>query len=249
MLKGESKLARLLPGIAARGAETQESVRKQGRKEADEAALPSAYGAERKGRVAFWSVLCLMLSMLLGSVAFALSCVPQRMALPAPSLNGQDVEILAGSPLRFCQVIPNRFSYLPGNDGVLVGALLVNFLAWLVAAVSVWGACHWLIVRWYSRRWKFSLADLLAMTAAAAFFLGAWRMDFAFRQSEDARRFLQTVGEDVDHRPVYAGPLVVPISEVSPPAFLFFCLAGGSVGINLFHIIDRYALQMRPLKA
>src|SRR5262245_30887035 len=98
MPKGESKLARLLPGIAARGAETQESVRKQARKEADEAALPSAYGAERKGKVAFWSVLCLMLSMLLGSVAFALSCVPQSVALPTTSPTGQDIESHAGSP-------------------------------------------------------------------------------------------------------------------------------------------------------
>jgi hypothetical protein len=248
MPKGESKLARLLPGIAARGAETQESARKLARKEEDAAALPSAYGAERKKGVAFWSVLCLMLSMLLGSMAFAMSCVPQRVALPTISPTGQDVESHAGSPLRFWQQTQNRFSYLSATDHVLAGALLVNFLAWLAAAVSVWGAGHWLIVRCYSRRWKFSLADMLAMTAAAAFFLGAWRMDHAFRQSEDARRFLQTVSEDANHRPVYAGPLVVPISEVSPPAFLFFCLAGGSVGINLFHIVDRYALQWRPLK-
>ena len=161
----ESKLARLLPGIAARGAETQESVRKNARKESDESALPSAYGAEKKGRVAFWSVLCLVLSMLLGSVAFALSCVPQRTAIPNATVRGQTTESFAGSPLLFWQETSNRFRYLSAFDGVLVGALLVNFLTWLAAAVSVWGACHWLIVRWYSRRGKFSLADMLATSS------------------------------------------------------------------------------------
>lgn len=241
-----SKLARLLPGIAARGAESQESVRKNARQEEDKPSLPSAYVAERKGRVAAWSIACLVLSLLMGSVAFALSCVPSRVALSVP--RGQDVDNFAGSPLRFWQEVPNRFRYLSVGDDVLLGALLVNFFAWLAAALSVWGACHWLIVRWHSRRWKFSLADMLAMTAAAAFLLGAWRMDFAFRHSEAARRFLQTVSEDAEHQPVYRGPLVVPISNVSTPALVFFCLAGASVGINLFHIVDRYALQMRQLK-
>jgi hypothetical protein len=243
-----SKLARLLPSIAARGAETQESVRKNARQEEEESSLPSAYVAERKGRTAAWSITCLVLSLLMGGVAFSLSCIPQRIALPTSSLTGQDVESFAGSPLRFWQESPSRFRYLSTADGVFAGGLLVNFLAWLAAALSVWGAGHWLIVRWYSRRWKFSLADMLAMTAAAAFLLGAWRMDYAFRQSEPARRFLQTVSEDAEHRPVYQGPLVAPISDVSTPAFLFFCLAGASVGINLFHIVDRYALQMRQLK-
>lgn len=242
----ESKLARLLPGIAARGAETQESVRKNARKESNEAALPSAYGAEKKGRVAVWSICCLVLSISLGSVAFALSCIPQTVPLAVPALNGLKAENFAGSPLRFWIEVPSFVR--PSESKVLVGAFFVNAFVWMAAALSVWGACHWLIVRWYSRRWKFSLADMLAMTAAAAFLLGAWRMDYTFRHSETARRFLQTVSEDSEHRPVYQGPLVSPISQISTPAFLFFCLAGASVGINLFHIVDRYALQMQPLK-
>jgi hypothetical protein len=241
----KSKLARLLPGIAARGAETQESVRKNARKVAV-AALPSAYVAEKKGRVAWWSTCCLVLSLLMGGVAFALSCVPQTVPLSVPALNGLKAENFAGSPLRFWIEVPSIIR--PSESKVLVGAFFVNAFVWLAAALSVWGACHWLIVRWYSRRWKFSLADMLAVTAAAAFLLGAWRMDYTFRHSESARRFLQTVSEDSEHRPVYRGPLVSPISEISTPALFFFCLAGASVGINLFHIVDRYALQMRPLK-
>jgi len=73
-------------------------------------------------------------------------------------------------------------------------------------------------------------------------------MDYAFSQSQNARHFLQTVSEDAQHKPVYQGPLVVPISQVSTPALLFFCLAGASAGINMFHIVDRYALQMRQFK-
>lgn len=240
----DSKLARLLPGIAARGAETHESARKNARQETV-AALPSAYDAERKGRVGWWSVSCLLLSCLLGAVAFALSCTPQRIASPG---GAGPFESFAGSPLRFWQGVPKNVLLHPVGNMEQESLFLVNALVWLAAALSVWGACHWLIVRWYSRRWKFSLADMLAITAAAAFMLGAWRMDYAFRHSESARRFLQTVSEDAQHLPVYRGPLVVPISEVSLPALWFFCLAGASVGINVFHIVDRYALQMRQLK-
>lgn len=244
----ESKLARLLPGIAVRGAETQESVRKNARKEAAAAGLPSAYVAEKKGRVAWWSTSCLALSLLMGAVAFALSCKPQIFKVPVPAPGGQTTDSFAGSPLLFWQDLPSDVLLYPDGDVVLVAAFFVNGLAWLAAALSVWGACHWLIVRWYSRRWKFSLADMLAITAAAAFMLGAWRMDYAFSHSENARRFLQTVSEDDQHKPVYQGPMVVPVSQVSTPALLFFCLAGASAGINVFHIVDRYALQMRQLK-
>ena len=238
----ESKLARLLPGIAARGAETQESVRKNARPESAPAALPSAYDAEKKGRVSTWSIVCLFLSLLLGSVAFALSCVPKYTSTIGAG------ERIAGSPLMFWKDNPSNVLLYLHDDVVQVVPFFVNTLVWLTASLSVWGACHWLIVRWYSRRWKFSLADLLAITAAAAFMLGAWRMDKAFCHSEDARRFLQTVSEDAHHNPVYRGPLVIPISQVSTPALLFFCLAGASVGINLFHIVDRYALQLRQLQ-
>jgi hypothetical protein len=241
----ESKLARLLPGIAARGAETQESVRKNAHKEAV-AALPSAYVAEKKGRVAWWSTCCLVLSLLMGGVAFALSCIPQTVPLSVPTLNGLTAENFAGSPLRFWIEVPSIVR--PSDSKVLLGAFFVNAFVWMAAALSVWGACHWMIVRWYSRRWKFSLADMLAITAAASCMLGAWRMDYAFTQSENARHFLQTVSEDAQHKPVYQGPLVVPISQVSTPALLFFCLAGASAGINMFHIVDRYALQMRQFK-
>lgn len=243
----ESKLARLLPGIAARGAETQESVRKNAHKEAV-AALPSAYVAEKKGRVAWWSTCCLVLSLLMGGVAFALSCTPQVIKLPVPATGKQTTDTFAGSPLLFWQDVPNIVRNSSEGDVVLVAAFFVNGLAWLAAALSVWGACHWMIVRWYSRRWKFSLADMLAVTAAAACMLGAWRMDYAFSQSQNARHFLQTVSEDAQHKPVYQGPMVVPISQVSTPALLFFCLAGASAGINMFHIVDRYALQMRQFK-
>jgi hypothetical protein len=243
----ESKLARLLPGIAARGAETQESVRRNVRKEAA-AALPSAYVAEKKGRVVWWSTSSLVLSLLMGGVAFALSCTPQNVSLPGSLPSSGVSDNFAGSPLRFWQHVPSIIRNSSEADVVLVAAFLVNGLVWLTAALSVWGACHWLIVRWYSRRWKFSLADMLAVTAAAACMLGAWRMDYAFSESESARRFLQTVSEDAQHKPVYQGPLVAPISEVSTPALLFFCLAGASVGINVFHIVDRYALQMRQFK-
>ena len=243
----ESKLARLLPGIAARGAQTQESVRKNAHQKAV-ATLPSAYVAEKNGRVAVWSTSCLVLSLLMGAVAFALSCKPQVVKLPVPGPGGQTTESFAGSPLRFWQEVPTLVRHSSDGDLVLVTAFLVNGLAWLAAAVSIWGACHWLTVRWYSRRWKFSLADMLAITAAASCLLGAWRMDYAFSHSESACHFLQTVSEDADHRPVYQGPLVVPISQVSIPALVFFCLAGASVGINVFHIVDRYALQMRQLK-
>ena len=103
----ESKLARLLPGIAARGAETQESVRKNTRKEIAPAGLPSAYFAEKKGRVAWWSTSCLVLSLLMGAVAFALSCTPQNVLLPVSLPSGQDTDSFAGSPLRFWQHVPS----------------------------------------------------------------------------------------------------------------------------------------------
>jgi hypothetical protein len=245
MLPEDSKLARLLPGIAASGAQTQESVRKNAGQKTAAAALPSAYDAEKKGLVGWWSVLCLCLSLLLGTVAFALSCTPQRPVTPRGTWSAATS---AGSPLRFWEDLPNDVLLFPHGDVVQVAPFFVNGLIWLAAALSVWGAGHWLIVRWYSRRWKFSLADMLAITAAAAFMLGAWRMDYAFTHSESARRFLQTVSENSQLKPVYQGPLVVPISQVSLPAFLFFCLAGASVGINAFHIVDRYALQMRQLE-
>ncbi len=245
MPSDDSKLARLLPGIAARGAQTQESVRKNARQQSAVEGLPSAYIAERKGWVTWWSISCLALSLLMGALAFALSCVPQ--VITNPSLVPRN-ERFAGSPLRFWEGVPQDVLLYPhGNSGQ--GTLfLINGLVWLAAALSIWGACHWLIVRWYSRRWKFSLSDMLAITAAAAFMLGAWRMDYAFSHSESACRFLQTISEDADHKPVYRGPRVVPISQISYPALLFLCLAGASVGINLFHIVDRYALQIRQLK-
>lgn len=241
----DSKLARLLPGIAVRGAQTQEAVRKNARQESEATALPSAYIAESKGRVAWWSVSFLVLSLLLGAVAFALSC--QQQIVTHPSIV-RGSERFAGSPFRFWQEVPRDAILYPQGNKIQEILFLVNGLFWLGAALSVWGGCHWLIVRWYSRGWKFSLADMLTITAAAAFMLGAWRMDYAFSQSESARRFLQTVSEDAYHRPVYRGPLVVPISQVSLPALLFFCLAGASAGINIFHIVDRYALQLRQLK-
>jgi hypothetical protein len=242
----DSKLARLLPGIAARSAETQESVRKNAKQEEAAATLPSAYEAEQGGNVGKWSVVCLLFSALFGSMAFALSCLPQRVSVTAPGA-ARPMETYAGCPLRFWQDLPNDVLLYPDGDAVLPSMFLLDGLFWLAAMLSVWGAGHWLIVRWFSRGWKFSLADLLAITAAAAFMLGAWRMDSAFRKHESARRFLQTVSENAEHKAVYHGPLVIPISEVSTPSLLFFCLAGASVGINLFHIVDRYALQMRQL--
>ncbi len=239
----DSKLARLLPGIAARGAETQESVRKIARQDSVAAGLPSAYMAESKRQVAWWSISCLVLSLFLGAVSLALSSVPQVVVTTVGVR-----ERTAGSPLRFLHD-SSRFVllYTLGDSDSAVPCL-VNCLFWLAAALSVWGACHWLIVRWFSRGWKFSLGDMLAITAAVAFMLGAWRMDNALCHNESARRSLQTVSEDADHKPVYRGPLVIPISQVSIPGLAFFCLAGGSVGINLFHIVDRYALQLRQLK-
>lgn len=234
-----SKLARLLPGIAARSAETTEAVRKNTKSEAAAAVLPSAYEAEHKGGVGVLSVVCLSFSLLLGMVAFALCCLPGSV----PNVGSG-----AGAPLRFWQN-PSPDVLLDRGGNLLPAIVfLVDGLFWLTAALSVWGACHWLIVRWYSRGWKFSLADMLAITAAASFLFGAARMDITLRDSPAAYRFLQTVSVGEDQRATYRGPLVIPICEVSIPSFLFFCLAGGSVGINLFHIVDRYALQMRQLK-
>ncbi len=231
-----SKLARLLPGIAARSAETQESVRKNAKKEEAAATLPSAYAAERQEGVGALSIVCLSFSLLLGMVAFALCYLPGSIA------GG------AGAPLLFWQdPSPNVLLDRGGNLLPFI-VFLVDGLFWLTAALSVWGACHWLIVRWYSRRWKFSLSDLLAITAAVSFLFGAARLDLTLRDSPTACRFLQTVSVGEDHKATYRGPLIVPIWEASIPSFLFFCLAGGSVGINLFHIVDRYALQMRQLK-
>src|SRR5258705_11993988 len=121
----EFKLARLLPGIAARGAETQESVRKNARKEAAAAGLPSAYVAEKKGRVAWWSTCCLVLSLLMGAVAFALSCTPQVIKLPVPATGAQTTDNFAGSPLLFWQDVPNIVRNSSERDVVLVAAFLV----------------------------------------------------------------------------------------------------------------------------
>ncbi|MFN0019905.1 MAG: hypothetical protein ACKVP0_16735 [Pirellulaceae bacterium] len=235
----DSKLARLLPGIAARSAETQESVRKNAKKEEAAATLPSAYAGERKSGVGIWSISCLTFSLLLGMVAFALTCAPSAVA---------NAEHGAGAPLQFWRRHSPDVLLDRGVSSLPVIVFLVDGLFWLAAALSVWGACHWLIVRCYSRRWKFSLADMLIITSAAAFLFGAGRMDISLRNSPSASHLLQTVSENEDHQTVYRGPLLVPISKVSIPSFLFFCLAGGSIGINLFHIVDRYALQMRQLK-
>src|SRR5688572_6051174 len=128
----DSKLARLLPGIAARGAETHESAKKYARQETA-ASLPSAYDAEQKGRVGWWSVSCLLLSFLLGAVAFALSCTPQRPVTPRGTWSAATS---AGSPLRFWEDLPSDVLQNPHGDPVQVAPFFVNALIWLAAALS-----------------------------------------------------------------------------------------------------------------
>src|SRR4051812_3299191 len=150
MSPDDSKLARLLPGIASQKAVTQESAKNNAVKERPPA-LPSAYAAERKERVGWLSVICLAFAFVGGTFAFALSSASKSIAADVSH---------GGSPLVFWEDFSGNVLLHPQGDTFHAAIFVLDVAFWVLAALSVWGACHWIIVRWYSRRWRFSLADM-----------------------------------------------------------------------------------------